>query len=233
MNYPKYLPALEWKAPANIEHFGYYAVVAPVVTWANCRERFQSNMSNPAIRQIYFSVRKEDSRYAVASFIHKTETILGVKRKTTYNELYKKDGKYYNQVLQINIARFWKADYCRSSLFTALLRIPLNYSGASQIGAGVPYDPEKDNYEECLYNDNFFKLTPVAIKRFLCGHTKYTGAHPYGNDLAFAEIHTTGWYALMNEVPNGTNKGEGWKMLANPRELKSAETILAPSRFWR
>ena len=62
----------------------------------------------------------------------------------------------------INPSQFWKGCKMRKQLLSILLR------------AGSKYDPDKDNYEEALYTQEYIKGTKSAVMRFLFGFTEYT-----------------------------------------------------------
>ena len=40
---------------------------------------------------------------------------------------------------------------------------------------GQSYSPEQDNFEDALFSVLYTKHTEYAVKRFLDGHTRYTG----------------------------------------------------------
>lgn len=227
--YPKFLPSVEWKAPADINHYGYFSRARGTIAWESCRERFQISMSDPKVKSILYSFDESQNRYGLAAFLHKTETILGLKRKSTYNEVYKKDGLYYRRVLRINIARFWKSEYIRSSFFTALLRVGAGHTSAGHCNFAQypPYDPETNNYEECLFKNPNMALTKTAVKRFLCGFTHYTGPHPHPN--GGNGLQNVGWMNLLADA-GGNNAGKGWQLLVKPKN--DNKNIIAAGKFW-
>jgi hypothetical protein len=61
------------------------------------------------------------------------------------------------------VSPWWTKTSMKRSLFTALLR------------CGQNYNSKIDNFEEALLSVLYIKHTEYAVRRFLDGHTKYTG----------------------------------------------------------
>jgi hypothetical protein len=126
-----------------------------------CRENFQTQ--SRGIRRILFGVPKGKRAYAVAAFMHKIETKLKLKERSCFGPTQRLG------IMWIVASPWWTQSGMKRSLFTILLR------------CGVNYKPLKDNFEQALFSTEYTKKTEYAVRRFLRGHTRYTG-------------RLTGWY---------------------------------------
>ena len=127
---------------------GSFAFFQPVVFWIKCRETFLNKFyKKPG--NFLFSYEKDIEK--LIEFVHKAEEILGC-QKTKFIPT----GTDY--AVEVEPSTFWKSCRIRMEFYTILLRAGLKYKG---------------NFEECLFSEEYFKLTLPAVKRFLFGFTTY------------------------------------------------------------
>jgi hypothetical protein len=79
----------------------------------------------------------------------------------------------------------------KRSLFTILLR------------CGQNYHPKIDDFDEALFSDLYTKQTEFALRRFMDGHTKYTGQR-------------RGWYNQFKQEGVTTDKQKIERLLVLP-----------------
>lgn len=189
---------VKWMYPQDNLTVGHFSQIEPV-KWENCRERFSSVMKKPDFKEFYFSIKPHNAEN-VAYFIWKTEELLQIKEKTTFNKT------THDQVLKINMSNFWLSSYVRRSLFTILTRL------------GNQYDSKTDNYEKVLFDPvslpaTGYNKTISAVKRFLYGFTFYDAPDPEYSEGTTLEPE--GWCKLFNN-------NDSW------RKLKKEDKKMSP-----
>lgn len=122
--------------------------------WLFCREYFQDE--SQGIKRILFC-HKECRSKNISAFLHKAEEILGLEERSVVGPTQR-----YN-ISWVFVSPWWTKSSMKRSLFTILLR------------CGVNYDESSDNFDEALVSHSYSKSTEYAVRRFLDGHTKYTG----------------------------------------------------------
>lgn len=158
--------------------------------WLYCREYFQDESAG--IRRFLFCHRSNKCRN-IAFFIHLIEEKLGLGERSFIGPTQR-----YN-VSWIRISPWWTATSMKRSLFTALLRCGQNYS------------PEQDNFEDALFSVLYTKHTEYAVRRFLDGHTRYTGKR-------------RGWYSQFRwgggtmDEPREPDNSAVDRLLVQPKE---------------
>lgn len=152
----------------------YFALLQEDIKWEKCRERFALQFTGETNSFLYCHEVNPDN---IASFIYKTEEIIGVNH-CTYN---KTNSDY---IININPTNFWKECYVRRSFFTALVRASEKYNG--------------NNYEESIFSNDFFRQTKRATMRFLFGFTKYIGRMPNVNNES--TLLREGWVEMFKSV---------------------------------
>lgn len=125
-----------------------------VVQWYYCRDLFHSRLYNC---KLFFFTHQTSKGRNIAEFMHKIESILGLKSVSEYGPTQRK------AVMWIKPSRWWTVKPMRRSLFTILLR------------AGNNYFHTKDNFQDALFSDPYSFGTRYAIERFMAGYTMYTG----------------------------------------------------------
>ena len=215
MKSPKFETPEKWNFPVPTG-VGHFSVVPSA--WESCRERFQAHMSNKEVNSIYYCIDPMlDDAHAIAAFIFKTESILNIKRKSTYQEFYTREGICLRNVMKINIAKFWKTEFLRSNLFTLLVRVASGRVSAGGIVA-TPYDDVADNYEECINKNGTLSKSKIPFYRFFFFHTHYTGEIQNPNSGVW------GWYNIFNTNNNDFNT------LQYPSEKYKNKVAL--NKFW-
>jgi hypothetical protein len=146
---------------------GMFAVEPPPeysMDWQKCREQFSTRFTEyqPGL---YFCHRPNEG-HRVASFLSKTEEIIGFA-----NFLHSYTPSIYrftdcDNILWIDVSRFWMKQEITRQLLTILLR------------CGMSYEPEMDNYEDALWTvdalgNRHAADTQMAVTRFLFGFTKF------------------------------------------------------------
>ena len=195
----------DWRAPSNDLKAGWFSAIDPLA-WEGCRERFSATMKKPGFKSFYI-VHDEGASKNVASFIHKTEVLLGLSEMTTFNKT------SCSAILRINMSDFWTT-YVKRSLFTILARL------------GNGYNVEKDNYESLMFAPSKqpahgYNSTVPAVKRFLYGFTTYDAPDPeYSTGTT---LETTGWCKLFYR-PNS------WRKLIKPANKKVSP--IAIGKLW-
>lgn len=194
----------KWCTPINDLNVGYFSDLE-VIDWQSCREIFSATMKKPGFKGFYIVTRNSVDN--TAKFIYKTEEVLNLSEKTTYNKT------TCSEVLKINMTRFWLDSYIKRSLFTILVRL------------GDQYDPEKDNYEKVLFHPTKrptegYRYTLSAVKRFMYGFTVYDSPEPYYSPGTTLE--GSGWCSLFG-------KADSWKKLI--KKDKKASPI-AIGKLW-
>lgn len=198
---------IQWRNPTDGLRNGWYSLTTPV-SWEGCRERFSIMMGRSKFKSFYFCHNIEKGEN-VAKFLYKTEEILDLSEKTTYQKT------SCNRILKIHMAEFWLNAYIKRSLFTLLVRL------------GNSYNISKDNYEETLFEPspspaNGYANTLPAVKRFLYGFTKYNYPDPeYGTDHS---LETKGWCQLFS-------RQDAWKRLVKEKEKEKLSPI-AVGTLW-
>ena len=122
--------------------------------WLFCREYFQDE--SKGIRRMLFCHTMHRSKN-IAFFINRTEEKLELKEKSVIGPTQR-----YN-ISWIRISPWWTQTSMKRSFFTILLR------------CGVNYKIKQNNFEEALFSSVYTKRTSYAVKRFMEGHTRYTG----------------------------------------------------------
>lgn len=122
--------------------------------WLYCREYFQDE--SQGIRRFLFCHKSNKCRN-IAAFIHEFEEKLGLKERSFLGPTQR-----YN-ISWIYPSPWWMGTSMKRSLFTALIR------------CGSNYDAKVGNFEDALFSVLYTKHTEYAVKRFLEGHTRYTG----------------------------------------------------------
>ena len=122
--------------------------------WMYCREYFQNR--SHGIRRMLFAHTQYRS-YNIAAFIDKIESKLKLEQRTIVGPTQR------NTVSWISINPWWTTTSMRRSFFTAMLR------------SGMKYIPSRNNFEEALFSNAYFRRTESAVRYFLDGHTTYKG----------------------------------------------------------
>ena len=122
--------------------------------WLHCREYFQDESAG--IRRFLFCHKPHKCKH-MAFFIHKIEQKLLLNERTIIGPSQR------NNISWVGVSPWWTKTSMKRSLFTALLRCSHNYNY------------KIDNFEEALFSVLYLKHTEYAVRRFLDGHTKYTG----------------------------------------------------------
>jgi hypothetical protein len=134
---------------------GSFALDTQPLKFENCRERFASTFSENGPN--FFFKHNPGQSKNIVSFIRKTETILG-------NEFFSEFAETNRDTLVwVSPSNFWRQCPMRRSFFTILLR------------AGNSYNLDTDNYEQCLFEQDYVRPTKKAVIRFLYGFTTYIG----------------------------------------------------------
>lgn len=121
--------------------------------WLYCREYFQDESAG--ITKMLFCHTAHRCKN-IAAFLNIVEDKLKISKSIVGPT------QRYN-ISWLNISRFWTSTSMKRSLFTILLR------------CGVNYKPKEDNFDSALFSNVYTKNTEYAVRRFLDGHTKYTG----------------------------------------------------------
>lgn len=143
--------------------------------WYLCRDIFHNILFN---LKIFFMCHENGKGESIAAFMQKIETKLGVEPRSEFGPTQKKT------VMWIRPSKWWISYGMRRSLFTCFLR------------AGVNYNIDKDNFDECIAKNKYLSKTPYALKKFMAGFTKYTG-------------RKRGWYKQfcdLNPTPDEIDK---------------------------
>ena len=164
----KRIESLNVGAPA-----GSFALEKNPFYFETCRERFAPTWNERTVG-FFFKTENNGGRN-VAQFITKTEVIVN---ETDHSKFACTN---WLDILWVEPSKFWKKCRLRRSLFTILLR------------AGLAYRSDVDNYEEALFHERYLVDTPVAIRRFMFGYTKYVGPPPAGSTT----LETCGWRSLF------------------------------------
>lgn len=122
--------------------------------WLYCREYFQDESAG--IRRFLFCHKPNKCR-RIAAFTHRVEEKLGLAERTEIGPTQR-----YN-ISWLRVSPWWMCTSMKRSFFTMLLR------------CGQNYNPKTDNFEEALFSTFYTKNTEAAVRRFLDGHTRYTG----------------------------------------------------------
>lgn len=122
--------------------------------WLYCREYFQDE--SQGIRRFLFC-HKSNRCKNIAAFIDKIEEKLNLKHRSIIGPTQR-----YN-ISWIRVSPWWTNTSMKRSLFTALIR------------CGQNYFYKENNFEEALFSVLYTKHTEYAVRRFLEGHTRYTG----------------------------------------------------------
>lgn len=122
--------------------------------WFYCREYFHNY--SQGIRSLLFCHIKCRGKN-IAAFINRVEEMVGVSPRSKFGPTQRYD------ISWIKISPWWSTTSMRRSLFTILIR------------CGQFYNYRKDNFDEALLSSRYTRQTEFAVRRFLSGHTKYTG----------------------------------------------------------
>lgn len=122
--------------------------------WLYCREYFQDESAG--IRRFLFCHKPHKCK-SMALFIHKIEEKLSLEKRSIIGPSQR------NNISWFRVSPWWMSTSMKRSLFTALIRCSQNYK--SKI----------DNFDDALLSVLYIKHTEYAVRRFLDGHTKYTG----------------------------------------------------------
>lgn len=122
--------------------------------WLHCREYFQDE--SQGIRRFLFCHKPNKSKH-IAAFMHGVEGRLGLCTRSMIGPTQR------TNISWIKSSLWWTNTSMKRSLFTILLR------------CGQNYHPKIDDFDEALFSDLYTKQTEFALRRFMDGHTKYTG----------------------------------------------------------
>lgn len=122
--------------------------------WLYCREYFQDESAG--IRRFLFCHKANRCRN-IAAFVNVIEEKLNISDRSIIGPTQ----RYH--VSWIGVSPWWMNTSMKRSIFTAFLR------------CGQFYDPVLNNFDDALLSVLYTKHTEYAVKRFLDGHTKYTG----------------------------------------------------------
>lgn len=190
---------------------GYFATDSDFsLTWEKCREQFSYKFTE--VLQGFYFCHVPLEGYNVASFIAKTEEIIGF-----VDFLHSYASSQFCQtdrenVLWVEPSRFWSKCEMRRQLFTILLR------------SGMNYNPAINNYEQALWSkdkmgNNYALETQLAIMRFLFGFTQYV------NDVV---NYKTGWWTTFKDRPEQTVR----KLLVRPEGEKKETSVIGLGKLW-
>lgn len=166
-----------------VARLGSYAADRQPIKFEDCRERFATQWGKKT-KGFFFKHRKDEGK-KIALFVLKTEQIVRQKNFSNFART------NHDTILWVEPSYFWRSCKMRRQLFTLILR------------AGMNYDPDRDNYEEAMFNQDHLKQTKNAIRRFLYGFTKYTGELPSGS----SNLESSGWHKLLRTKDEGFVKG--------------------------
>jgi hypothetical protein len=131
-----------------------FAVDKSPLNFHSCREEFSAVFNEET--NLFFKTKINQGEN-IAEFIWRTESVLKQESRTHFALT------NFDTILWVSPSKFWSVCPMRRSLFTLLLR------------AGNLYYKYQDNYEEAMFSEKYLKETQEALKRFLCGFTKYVG----------------------------------------------------------
>jgi hypothetical protein len=153
---------------AKIKHIFQDGSIMPS-QWQDCREIWHSENKN--LKFFFFSHPSGTGKNA-ARFMEKfekkvdaTPSRMGLTQRKT--------------ISWVEPSAWWQSSM-RRSLYTILLR------------SAPAYKPNKDNFRQALYSNEYAEATEEAVERFLDGYTYYTG-------------RTRGWYKQFHK-PKNLNK---------------------------
>lgn len=128
----------------------------------SCREDF--NKVSCRIRRMLYCVHVPPRRdfpvptaKSIAAFMSRVERKIDVNPRSRFGSTQR------NNIIWIEPSPWWMRISMRRSLFTALLR------------SSEAYNTSKRNFEEALFYCYYLNDTKRAVRRFLAGHTHYTG----------------------------------------------------------
>jgi hypothetical protein len=156
--------------------------------WLYCREYFQDE--SQGIRRFLFCHKPNKSKN-IAAFMNKVEERLGLFKRSVVGPTQR------NNISWIRSSLWWTSTSMKRSLFTILLR------------CGQNYHPKIDDFEDALFSVLYTKHTEFAVRRFLEGHTRYTGKR-------------RGWYNQFRwgggspEEPKMTSQQQIERLLVRP-----------------
>jgi hypothetical protein len=189
---------------------GCFALNRSPLEWIGCRERFHSlytTWKSGGMDGFFFSHSPNEEANVIA-FLNKTETIL-----LTDQSSIEETNRWY--ATWFNPSAFWLENQMRRSVLTIFIRAALGRG--NNIKAGIPYDPIKNNYEECLYSSPYVKQTKQAVMRFLFGCTCFDDP---GNP-------NIGWVSVFTRM----EPPQLLKRLKSPE--KSDLSIIGAGSIWR
>lgn len=215
---PVYLDEIKAIKPSSYggPQIGYFALDSEygTISWDKCREQFAQRFCETTSG--FFFCHNIDEGYRVAEFISKTEEILGF---MDYLHSYAPSTfckTCRNNVLWINVSRFWVTHEIRRQFLTILLR------------AGMGYDSARNNYEEALWamrgfdQDRLYcQETKVAVMRFLFGFTEYIATD-------IQPTHRGGWV----EVFKNKDESNVRHMLGLPKGERPVNCMVGLGKLW-
>lgn len=215
---PVYLDEIKAVKPSSYggPQIGYFALDSEygTLSWDKCREQFAQRFCEATSG--FFFCHNIDEGYRVAEFISKTEEILGF---TDYLHSYAPSTfckTSRNDVLWINVSRFWVAHEIRRQFLTILLR------------AGMGYDSARNNYEEALWamrgfdQDRLYcQETKNAVMRFLFGFTEYIATD-------IQPTHRGGWVEVFKNKDESTIR----HMLGLPKGERPVNCMVGLGKLW-
>lgn len=197
-------------APPKI---GYFAVDDEhLLSWEKCRETFAYKFTE-VLHGFYFCHVLNEG-YNVASFIAKTEEIIGFVDYLYSFAPSKFCKTNQGDVLWVEPSRFWSKYEIRRQLFTILLR------------AGMNYNPSVNNYEEALWGEDkignsYARETQLAITRFLFGFTcPVDSKNLYG--------YKVGWRETFKDCSEQAVR----RMLIRPEGEKKEISAIGLGKLW-
>lgn len=122
--------------------------------WLHCREYFQDE--SKGIRRFLFCHRRKSIKN-VAAFMGIVESTLAVEERSVFGPTQR------NNISWARVSPWWMGLSMRRSLLTILMRCSQNYS------------VRRGDFDEALRSVQYARETDYAVRRFLNGHTRYTG----------------------------------------------------------
>ena len=153
--------------------------------WLYCREYFQDESAG--IRRMLFCHARNKSKN-VAAFLHSVESRLCIGERSVVGPTQR------NNISWIYMSPWWMCTSMKRSFFTVLLR------------CGERYLLSAGNFDEALMSHTYFSETEYAVRRFISGHTRYTGKK-------------RGWY-------NAFKRGEGDRFERRAPPPESVDRLL-------
>lgn len=165
-------------------HFGMEGTDKKSLHWDHCREQFAPKFLEAMVG--FFFSHPHGRAINVATFVLKTEEILGFQTRKTPYEHSQFCLTNKSNILWFEPSSFWRECWMKRSAITILLR------------AGMAYNLDEPNYEEALFTEKYGSQTKPAFMRFLYGFTKYIGEVP----PCIGSVQKEGWHSTFSVLDN-------------------------------